>query len=101
MARKKNVVEETNQMNPEEFIKSVKNIVEEKGISEDIVFEAMELALTTAYKKNFGSKTNVRVDINRTTGEIKVMSYYIVVDEIDEGETIIDENGNERRSTRD
>lgn len=95
MARKKNVVEETNQMNPEEFIKAVKNIVEEKGISEDIVFEAMELALTTAYKKNFGSKTNVRVDINRTTGEIKVMSYYIVVDEIDEGETIIDENGNE------
>ncbi|HIS17397.1 MAG TPA: transcription termination/antitermination protein NusA [Candidatus Coprovivens excrementavium] len=82
-------------MNPEEFIKAVKNIVEEKGISEDIVFEAMELALTTAYKKNFGSKTNVRVDINRTTGEIKVMSYYIVVDEIDEGETIIDENGNE------
>ena len=95
MARKKKVVEETNQMNPEEFIKAVKNIVEEKGISEDIVFEAMELALTTAYKKNFGSKTNVRVDINRTTGEIKVMSYYIVVDEIDEGETIIDENGNE------
>ena len=55
----------------------------------------MELALATAYKKNFGSKTNVRVDINRTTGEIKVMSYYIVVDEIDEGDTIIDEDGNE------
>lgn len=95
MARKKNVVEETGQMNPEEFIKAVKNIVEEKGISEDIVFDAMELALTTAYKKNFGSKTNVRVDINRITGEIKVMSYYIVVDEIDEGDTIIDEEGNE------
>lgn len=95
MPRKKKVEEEQTKMNPEEFIKAVKLITEEKGISEDIVFEAMELALATAYKKNFGSKTNVRVDINRVTGEIKVMSYYIVVDEIDEGDTIIDEEGNE------
>lgn len=95
MAKRKNVVEETGQMDPVAFIKAVKNIVNEKGISEDIVFEAMELALATAYKKNFGSKTNVRVDINRETGEIKVMSYYIVVDEIDEGDIIIDEEGNE------
>ena len=95
MPRKKQVVEETNAMNPEEFIKAVKGIVKEKNISEDIVFEAMELALATAYKKNFGSKTNVRVDINRDTGEIKVMSYYVVVPEIDEGDTIIDEEGNE------
>jgi N utilization substance protein A len=95
MARRKNTVEETGQMDPVAFIRAVKNIVDEKGISEDIVFEAMELALATAYKKNFGSKTNVRVDINRETGDIKVMSYYIVVDEIDEGDIIIDEEGNE------
>ena len=62
MARKKNVVEETGAMDPVAFIKAVKGIVEEKNISEDVVFEAMELALATAYKKNFGSKTNVRVD---------------------------------------
>lgn len=95
MARKKNVVEETGAMDPVAFIKAVKDIVKEKNISEDVVFDAMELALATAYKKNFGSKTNVRVDINRTTGEIKVMSYFVVVDEIDEGDTIIDEEGNE------
>ncbi len=95
MARKKDVVEESGQMDPQAFIKAVKGIVAEKGISEDVVFEAMELALATAYKKNFGSKTNVKVDINRTTGEIKVMSYYVVVPEIDEGDTIIDEEGNE------
>ncbi len=95
MARKKNVVEEKGQMDPEAFIKAVQSITKEKEIAEDVVFEAMELALATAYKKNFGSKTNVRVDINRTTGEIKVISYYVVVDEIDEGDTIIDEEGNE------
>lgn len=54
----------------------------------------MELALTTAYKKNFDSKTNVRVDINRETGEIKVFSYLVVVDEIDEGSETTDEDGN-------
>lgn len=95
MARKKNVIEENGTMDPVAFIKAVKGITAEKNISEDVVYEAMELALATAYKKNFGSKTNVRVDINRTTGEIKVMSYYVVVDEIDEGDTIIDEEGNE------
>ena len=95
MARRKNTVEETGQMDPVAFIRAVKNITDEKGISEDIVFEAMELALATAYKKNFGSKTNVRVDINRDSGEIKVMSYYIVVDEIYEGDIIIDEAGHE------
>ena len=95
MPRKKQTVEEYNQMNPEEFIKAVKLINKEKGIPEDTIFEAMELALATAYKKNFDSKTNVRVDINRETGEIKVVSYYVVVPEIDEGDTIIDEEGNE------
>lgn len=81
-------------MNSKEFIKALNHIVEEKNISEDIVFEAMELALTTAYKKNFDSKTNVRVDINRETGEIKVFSYLVVVDEIDEGTETTDEDGN-------
>ena len=95
MPRKKQAVEEYNQMNPEEFIKAVKLINKEKGIPEDTIFEAMEVALATAYKKNFDSKTNVRVDINRTTGEIKVYSYYVVVPEIDEGDTTIDEEGNE------
>lgn len=81
-------------MNSEEFIKAVKNIVKEKGISEDVVFEGMEQALTTAYKKNFDSKTNVRVDINRETGEIKVYSYLVVVDDVDYGSEEIDEEGN-------
>ena len=95
MAKKKQQVDEYEQMHPEEFIKAVKLINKEKGIPEDTIFEAMELALSTAYKKNFDSKTNVRVDINRSTGEIKVFSYYVVVPEIDEGDTMIDEEGKE------
>ena len=82
-------------MNSKEFIKALNHIVEEKNISKDVVFEAMELALATAYKKNFDSKTNVRVDINRETGDIKVISYLVVVDKIDEGTPGVDEEGNE------
>lgn len=81
-------------MDSKAFIKALKNIVAEKNISEDIVFEAMSLALQTAYKKNFDSKTNVRVDINRETGDIKVYSYLVVVDEIDYGKETEDEEGN-------
>ena len=81
-------------MDSKAFIKALDNIVKEKNISADIVFEAMTWALQTAYKKNFDSKTNVRVDINRETGDIKVFSYLVVVDEIDEGTEEIDEEGN-------
>ena len=81
-------------MNGKEFIKALDHIVEEKHISKDVVYEAMELALQTAYKKNFDSKTNVRVEINRETGDIKVFSYLIVVEDVDFGTEEIDEEGN-------
>ena len=76
------------------LIKALNVLVEEKNISPDVVFEALQLALQTAYKKNFNSKTNVRVDINRETGDIKVYSYYVVVPEIKEAELVEDEEGN-------
>lgn len=66
------------------FIKAVDYVAVEKNISREIIFEAMELALATAYKKNFNALTNVRVDLNRKTGEIKVYSILTVVDKIEE-----------------
>lgn len=86
-------------MNSKEFLTAVDNIVKEKGIDSEVVFEAMELALTSAYKKNFNSKTNVKVLINRDTGDIKVYSYLTVVDddklEDYPDEVELDEEGNE------
>ncbi len=66
-------------MNGKEFKKALDNIVLEKGIDPEVVYSAMELALTSAYKKNFNSKTNVKVIFDRNTGEIKVYSYLTVV----------------------
>ena len=68
-------------MNGKEFKKALDNIVKEKNIDPEIVYDAMELALTSAYKKNFNSKTNVKVLFDRVTGEIKVYSYLTVVED--------------------
>lgn len=73
-------------MDIKEFKKAVDILSKEKGISEDIIYDAMELALTSAYKKNYHSLSNVRVDIDRTTGEIHVYSYKTVVEVNEQGE---------------
>jgi len=66
-------------MNGKEFIKAVDNIVKEKGIDKEVVFDAMEQALATAYKKNFNSLTNSKIVIDKETGDIKVYSFKTVV----------------------
>ncbi|MBR2708242.1 MAG: transcription termination/antitermination protein NusA [Bacilli bacterium] len=90
-------------MDSKKFMVALNNLAEEKGIDKDIIFDAMELALTSAYKKNYHSLSNVRVDINRETGDIKIFSYKTVVfskefekeDGKIETEVITDEDGNE------
>lgn len=77
MARAKE--EKEFKMNGAEFKKALDNIVKEKDIDPEVVYSAMELALTSAYKKNFNSKTNVKVLFDRNTGEIKVYSFLTVV----------------------
>ena len=71
--------EKSKKMNGKEFKAALDNIVKEKDIDPEVVYGAMELALTSAYKKNFNSKTNVKVLFDRNTGEIKVYSYLTVV----------------------
>ena len=79
MARKKE--EQFSGMDGKAFKKALDNIVAEKDIDPEVVYSAMELALTSAYKKNFNSKTNVKVLFDRNTGDIKVYSYLTVVDD--------------------
>lgn len=71
-----------------EFLNALENIVKEKNIDKELVLEAMELALTSAYKKHTG-KTNGKAFINRETGEIKVYSFVTVVEEVVDPETEI------------
>ncbi len=55
-----------------EFIEALEEIEQEKGISKDIIFDALETALISSYKKNFGSSQNVEVEIDKNTGKVSV-----------------------------
>ncbi|ALX47468.1 transcription termination factor NusA [Lentibacillus amyloliquefaciens] len=55
----------------------------EKGIDKDVLMEALEAALISAYKKNFKSATNVRVDIDEESASMRVFSRKTVVEEVD------------------
>ena len=73
-------------MNSSDLKKTIDLVSKEKDISEDYLYDAMELALNSAYKKNY-KLPNSRVEINRNTGEIKIYSFRTVV---------LDENHKER-----
>lgn len=65
-----------------EFLEALQDLEKEKGIASDILLDAIEAALVSAYKKNFGSALHVRVTIDRSTGEFHVFSRREVADEV-------------------
>ena len=67
-----------------EFIKAIEELEKEKQISKDILIEAIELALVSAYKKNYGTAQNVRVVIDREQGDIDVFMKRDVVEEVED-----------------
>lgn len=70
-----------------EFIEALHELEKGRGISAEILFEAIEAALISAYKKNFGSLQNVRVLIDRLTGEFKVYARKTIVDVVEDPRT--------------
>ena len=66
-------------METNDFKTALELLVKEKGISEEYIYEAMELALTSAYKKNYHSLSNVRVEVNKEEGSFHVFSFKTVV----------------------
>ncbi len=69
-------------MNKELFA-ALESLEKEKGISKEVLFEALEVALISAYKRNFQSAPAVRVSIDRDTGDIKVFSQLRVVEHVE------------------
>lgn len=67
-----------------EFIEAVHEISKEKGIQEDVLFDALESALSSAYKKNFGSAQNVKISMNRETGDVHVYAEKSIVEQVED-----------------
>ena len=67
-----------------DFIEALHEIEKEKGISKDIIFDALESALISSYKKNFGSAQNVLVEMDRETGKVRVFATKDVVETVED-----------------
>ena len=65
-------------MNSEELRKTIETFSKESGMDKDYLYDAIELGLNSAYKKQ-NKLPNSRVEINRETGEIKMYSFKTVV----------------------
>ncbi len=65
-----------------DFIEAIYDLEKEKHIPKDVLIDAIESALVLAYKKNYGTSQNVRVDIDRETGDISVLMKMEVVEEV-------------------
>lgn len=63
-----------------EFLDALRDLEREKGIDLDVLLEAIEAALLSAYRRNFGSSQNAQVHIDRETGDFKVYARRTVVD---------------------
>ena len=89
-------------MNGKEFKNAVSLLVKEKGIDESKIYEAMQLALSSAYKKNYHSLSNVKVKIDEDTGDIKIYSFKTVVpdnyEELEEWDLLEEQENSEEET---
>lgn len=65
-----------------ELLDALTLLEREKGISRDVLIEAIEAALVSAYKRNFNQAQNVRIDINLKTGSMRVFARKEVVEQV-------------------
>lgn len=72
-----------------ELIRAINQISAEKELSKQVILEAIEAALVSAYKKNFGSAANVTARIDPDTGEMHVYAEKTVVEKVEDPRTQI------------
>lgn len=65
-----------------EFMDALSTLEREKGIGKDVIIEAIEAALISGYKRNFNQAQNVRVDVSRENGSIRVFARKTIVEEV-------------------
>src|SRR3989475_959420 len=68
-----------------ELMKALEQIEEEKGIGKEVIIEAIEAALLSAYKKNYGaSAQNMRIEVDRETGEMRAYQIRTIVETVED-----------------
>lgn len=72
------------------FLKALEEVSKEKNIKPDILLDALRTAVTMAYRKKFGQESDVRVDFETDSGELKILSRRICVAKVTDPQTQID-----------
>ncbi len=67
-----------------ELFEAINYLEKEKGINKEVLIDALEAALISAYKKNFKSASNVRVDLNEESGSMHVYSQKEIVEAVED-----------------
>ncbi|WP_047999871.1 transcription termination factor NusA [Lactiplantibacillus herbarum] len=65
-----------------ELLGALDTLESEKGIKKEVVIEALEAALVSAYKRNYGQAQNVEVDFDQVKGNIHVYAVKEVVEDV-------------------
>ena len=64
------------------LIAGINQVATDKGLDREVIFEAIEAALISAYKRNYGSIANVTSEVDRVTGEMRVFAEREVVEDV-------------------
>lgn len=72
-----------------EFSAAVNQICAERGIDAENVYTALETAIVAAYKREYGGGEALKSEVNRDTGEIKLIADKVVVKEVTDKDTQI------------
>lgn len=66
-----------------EFIEALNALEKERGIGKDVLISAIEAALISAYKRNYGTSANVRAEVDPLTGDILIFASKTVVETVE------------------
>jgi len=66
-----------------DFMEALNMLEKERGISKHILIDAVENALISAYRRNYGTSNNVRAEVDPDTGEIQLFASKSVVELVD------------------
>lgn len=64
------------------LIEAIKGLAKIKKVDEEVIFDALDMVLLTAYKRESGSNAKASVSLNRETGDYHIYEEKIVVDEV-------------------
>jgi N utilization substance protein A len=65
-----------------DFMLAMNQLCAERKLSREVVLEAVEAALISAYKRNFGGATNIEVNFDPNSGEVSVYAIKDVVEDV-------------------